>query len=78
VGRPMSKNPILDELYAVRSQIQVEHGTNLSAYLHREFERLKGEGHPVVRVQQRTIRGTGAAKSGGFEVENLSSPPRDR
>ena len=28
--------------------------------------------------KRRTIRCTGAAKSGGFEVGNLSSPPRDR
>jgi hypothetical protein len=74
----MSKNKILDELYAVRSQLQVEHGKDLSAYLHREFERLKREGHPVARIKQRTIRCTGAAKSGGFEVDNQPSPPRDR
>jgi hypothetical protein len=74
----MSKNPILDELYAVRSQLQAEYGSDLSAYLHREFERLMREGHPVARIQQRTIRCTGAAKSGGFEVDTRSSPPRDR
>lgn len=43
-GRPLPKNPILEELYAVRSQIQAEHGDHLSAYLHSEFERLKAGG----------------------------------
>ena len=74
----MSEDPILDELYAVRSQLQQEHGSELSAYLHGEFERLKREGHPVARIQQRTIRCTGAAKSDGLERDNQASPPRDR
>lgn len=74
----MSKNPILEELYAARLQIQTEHGEHLAAYLHSEFERLRAEGHPVARIKQRTIRCTGAATSGGLEVESLSSPPRDR
>ena len=43
----MPKNPILEELYAARSQIQSEHGDHLAAYLHREFERLKAGGHPL-------------------------------
>ena len=51
----MPKNPILEELYAVRSQIQAEHGDHLSAYLHSEFERLKAGGHPVAQIKQRTI-----------------------
>lgn len=74
---PMSENPILDELHGVRSQILLEHGANLAAYLHREFERLKGEGHPVVRIQQRTIRST-EATSGKADVEHPSSPSGDR
>ena len=74
----MPKNPILEELYAVRSQIQAEHGDRLSAYLHREFERLKAGGHPVSQIEQRTIRCTGAAKSGVSAVVTRSSPPGDR
>ena len=74
----MPKNPILEELYAVRSQIQAEHGDHLSAYLHSEFERLKAGGHPVAQIKQRTIRCTGAAKSGELAVASQSSPPGDR
>lgn len=51
----MPENPILEELYAVRAQIQAEHGDHLSAYLHSEFERLKAEGHPVAQIEQRAI-----------------------
>ena len=74
----MPKNPILEELYAVRAQIQAEHGDHLSAYLHSEFERLKAGGHPVAQIEQRTIRCAGAAKSGVSAVVNRSSPPGDR
>lgn len=74
----MPKNPILEELYAVRSQIQAEHGEHLAVYLHGEFERLKAAGHPVAQIKQRTIRGTEAAKSGVSAMEGQSSPPHPR
>ena len=50
----MPNNPILEELYAVRRQIMDEHGDNLFAYLHAEFERLKAAGHPIAYFPQRT------------------------
>ena len=74
----MPKNPILEELYAVRSQIQAEHGDHLSAYLHSEFERLKAGGHPVAEIEQRTVRCARAAKPGASAVVSRSSPPGDR
>jgi len=74
----MSKNSILSELYGIRSQILAEHGDDLRGYLHSQFERLKAEGHPIAQIKQRTIRCTGAAKSGGIEMDHQSSPPRDR
>jgi hypothetical protein len=74
----MPKNPILEELYAARSQIQSEHGDNLAAYLHREFERLKAGGHPIAQIKQRTIRCAGAVKLSGSAVVSRSSPPGDR
>ena len=74
----MPTNPILEELYAVRRQIMNEHGDDLAAYLHAQFERLKVSGHPIANIKQRTIRCTGAAKSGELAVENQSSPPGDR
>ena len=74
----MSTNPILDELYRVRSAILTEHGDDLDSFLQAEFERLKAEGHPIAKIKQRTIRRSGAASSGGSQVENLSSPPAER
>ena len=74
----MTTNPILDELYRVRSEILTEHGDDLDAFLNAEFERLKAEGHPIAKIKQRTIRCSGAAKSGDSPVENLSSPPAER
>ncbi len=65
----MPKNPILEELYAVRSQIQAEYGDHLSAYLHSEFERLKAGGHPVAQIEQRTIDCNRAADGVGPEVK---------
>lgn len=74
----MPKNPILDELYAVRSQLQADHGDQLSAFLHSEFERLKAAGHPVAHIKQRTIRSTGAATWGASAAASRQSPPGDR
>ena len=74
----MSNNQILEELYAVRRQIMNEHGDNLTAYLHSQFERLKASGHPIANIKQRTIRCTGAAKPAVSGMQSQSSPPRDR
>ena len=71
-------NPILRELHAVRQQILAEHGDHLGAYLRSELEKTKASGHPVTRMKQRTIRCTGAAKSGQLPMEAQSSPPGDR
>lgn len=74
----MPKNPILEELYAIRSQIQAEHGDHLSAFLHSEFVRLKAGGHPLAQIKQRKIRCTEVAKAGGVAGENQSSPLAQR
>ena len=74
----MQCNPILEELYTIRRQIMADHGDDLTAYLHSQFEQTKSSGHPIARMKQRTIRCTGAAKSGELAVDNQSSPPRDR
>ena len=71
-------NPILKELQETRKQILAEHGDDLGAYFRTEFEKTKASGHPIAKIKQRTIRCTGAAKSGGSAVENQPSPPRDR
>ncbi len=52
----MLNNPILNELYEIRSRILAEHPLNLREYLDAVTRRLKTDGHPVARVQQRSIR----------------------
>jgi hypothetical protein len=74
----MTTNPILEELYAARAQIMAEYGNDLGAYLRDAAERTKASGHPIAKIKQRTIRCSGAAKSGELPVENLSSPPAER
>ena len=74
----MTANPILQELYAARAQIMAKYGNDLGAYLRDAAERTKASGHPIAQIKQRTIRCTGAAKSGVLAVESQSSPPRDR
>ena len=71
-------NPILEELRETRKQILAEHGDDLIAYFRAEFEKTKASGHPIAKIKQRTIRCTGAPKSGGSAVEDQPSPPRDR
>lgn len=61
-GRTMAKNPILEELYEIRSKILAEHSHDLGDYMICEFERLKSEGHPIARIKQRNICYSGAAK----------------
>ena len=74
----MATNPILEELYAVRAQIMAQYGNDLGAYLRDAAERTKTSGHPIAKIKQRSIRCSGAAKSGESPVENLSSPPAER
>ena len=74
----MTRNPILDELHEARRQILAEYDGDTSAYLRDAQARLMASGRPIAKLKQRTIRCTGAAKSGESAVENQSSPPGDR
>jgi hypothetical protein len=68
----MTKNPILNELYDIRSRILADHGDDLRDYLHRELERLKSEGHPIADIKQRRIRRTAVAKPDELALEHQS------
>lgn len=73
----MKKNSILDELHAVRERLLADAGGTLDGLV----DRLQAEEQQSDRPRfkpRRTIRCTGAAKSGGRKVENQSSPPADR
>ena len=73
----MTKNPILEELHLVRERLLADAGGTLDALV----DRLQAEEEQSDRPRfkpRRTIRCTGAAKSGELPVEGQSSPPGDR
>jgi hypothetical protein len=73
----MAKNPILDELHAVREQLLADAGGTLDALVDRlQAEELTSD-RPRFKPR-RTSRCTGAAKSSELAVDNPSSPPVDR
>ena len=74
----MTRNAILNELHAARRKILADYNGDTAAYLRDAQSRLEASGRPISQRKQRTIRCTGAAKSGGLEMDNQSSPPRDR
>jgi hypothetical protein len=71
-------NPILDELHAARAKLLADAGGDLHRYVQESRERALASGRPIAEPTQRTIRCTGAVKSGELAVENQSSPPGDR
>ena len=74
----MTRNAILEELHAARRQLLADYAGDTAAYLRDAQARLEASGRPIAHRKQRTIRCTGAAKSGDLPVENHSSPPGDR
>ncbi len=74
----MARNEILDEIYAAREALLAQHGGDVHAYVEAARQRALESGRLIATPKQRRIRCTGAAKSGGIEVDNQSSPPRDR
>lgn len=68
----------MEELHSARRQILAEYDDDTKAYLRDAQVRLEASGRPIWQGKQRTIRCSGAAKSGIAKVENLSSPPADR
>lgn len=73
----MTKNPILEELHAVREQLLVDAGGTLDALVNRLQAEEQQSDRPRFKPR-RTTRCAGAAKSGEAAVENQSSPPGDR
>ncbi len=73
----MNKNPILDELHAVRGQLLSDAGGTLDALVDRLQAEEQASDRPRFRPRQ-SNRGNGAAKSAELPVENRSSSPGDR
>jgi hypothetical protein len=72
----MARNAILDELHAARRKMLAQYDDDMAAYLKDAQARLEASGRPIVQRKQRTIRCTGAAKSGDLAMANQSTPPR--
>ncbi len=73
----MARNAILDELHEARRKILADYDGDTAAYLRDAQARLEASGRPIAQRQQRTIRRTPAANSGGSTKENQSSPTGD-
>ena len=74
----MTHNPILEELYAAREKLLADAGGDAHKYLEGVRKRELASGRLLSAADQRTIRCTGASKSGELQVENLAPPPGDR
>ena len=71
----MARNEILDEIYAAREALLVEHDGDLHAYVEAARQRALASGRIIAAPKQRRKRCVEAAKSSELQVENLSSPP---
>jgi len=48
-------NPVLEELHEIRRNLQAEHQDDLTEFMHDEFARTKAAGHPIARLEQRSV-----------------------
>lgn len=71
------KQPILDELHAVREQLLADSGGTLAGLVARLQAEQATSGRTILKTR-RTIRCTGAAKSGEVAVEKFASAPGER
>lgn len=72
----MVKNPILEELRAIRERLLANAGGTLDALVDRLQAEERQSDHPRF-TPRRTTRSAGAAKPGEAPVENRSPPPGD-
>jgi hypothetical protein len=73
----MTKNPILDELHAVREQPLADAGGSLDALVDRLQAAEQKSNRPRFSPR-RTVRGTGAATTDELALENQSPRPGKR
>ena len=73
----MTKNPILDELHAVREKMLADAGGTLEGLVAKVQADQKASGR-TIRKSRRTIRCTEAAKSSDLRNESQPSPLSDR
>ena len=74
----MTRNPVLEELYAAREQLLAAAGGDPSRYLEGVRERERASGRLLSAEEQKAIRCTPAPKSDELVMDNQASPPGDR
>ncbi len=72
-----TRNPILDELHAVREQLLADAGGTLDALVDRLQANERRSDHPRFQTR-RSSPSTAAENVAESEVENQSSPPGER
>lgn len=70
----MSKNPILEELYAVREKMLADHGGDLGALLRELAEEAKTSTHPIANITPRKINRRTPAPVDGVAPQTPSTP----
>lgn len=70
-------DPILDELHKTRRRLLADAGGTLEGLAASLQERQRNSGRQILETR-RTIRCTGAAKSGEVPTKASSSPSRER
>ena len=70
----MSKNPILEELYAVREKMLAEHGGDLPALLRALADETRNSGHPIANLTPRKINRKTLAPTDGIASPAPSIP----
>jgi len=67
----MSKNPILEEIYAARTALMAACNNDLHAYVEEARKRALASGHKIAAPRQQTKRCAGLADADGYPSVNL-------
>lgn len=66
----MARNPILEEIYAVRETLLAEHQGDIRAYVQAARQRALASGRSIATPKQRAQRGARAADTGVAKTED--------
>jgi hypothetical protein len=74
----MTRNPILEEIYAAREKLLADCDGDVHAYVANARERALASGRPIAAPKKRKSRSPSIAESSGIHVENQSSASPER
>ena len=78
IRKQITTDPVVDEIHRTRREISDRFGGDLHAILDDARKRQAASGRPVWSPEPANHPMHGSGEVGGTEVENSSSPPRDR